>query len=281
MSSYIGVEPATSFTGLIKQDFSVSATTSYTLSHSVNNANDIALYINFVRQEPTTAYSCSNTTLTLTSATAGSDDMYCIYLGQALQTVNPSSASVGNSQVAPSIITGQTNENTANDSDTILVYDDSATALRKQTRANFLSGVGGANTPNFKVDLSGNISVANSTNVKITWDVEQWDTASAFASNKFTVPSGQGGKYFFHAQYIMADLGGSDKQMQIKLFKNGSEISYAYNRGEKDRTCEVNTVLNLNASDYIEVYARQNGGSTVNLLTDANGTHFLGFKLIE
>ena len=143
------------------------------------------------------------------------------------------------------------------------------------------SAVGGTNTPNFKVDISGNISVANSTNVKITWDVEQLDTASAFASNKFTVPSGQGGKYFFHAQYLMADLGGSDKQMQIKLFKNGTEISYAYNRGERDRTCEINTVLNLSANDYIEVYARQNGGSTVNLLTDAAGTHFLGFKLIE
>ena len=140
---------------------------------------------------------------------------------------------------------------------------------------------GGSNTPNFKVDLSANISVANSTNVKITWDVEQWDTASAFASNKFTVPSGQGGKYFFHAQYLMADLGGSDKQMQIKLFKNGTEISYAYNRGERDRTCEINTVLNLSAKVYIEVYERQNGGSKVNLLTYAAVTHFLVVKLIE
>ena len=144
-----------------------------------------------------------------------------------------------------------------------------------------VTGAGGTNTPNFKVDLSSNISVATSTNVKITWDVEQWDTASAFASNKFTVPSGEGGKYFFHAQYLMADLGGSDKQMQIKLFKNGTETAYAYNRGERDRTCEINTVLNLSAGDYIEVYARQNGGTTVTLYTDANGTHFLGYKIIE
>ena len=141
--------------------------------------------------------------------------------------------------------------------------------------------VGGTNTPNFKVDISGNISVANSTNVKITWDQEQWDTASAFASNKFTVPSGQAGKYFFYAQYIMQDLGGSDKQMQIKIYKNGSEAAYGYNRGERDRTVEVSTVLNLSASDYIEVYARQNGGSTVNILVDDNGTYFLGYKLIE
>ena len=90
--AYIGTPPSNAFTSLLKQDFSTSATTGYTLDHAVNNANDIALFINFVRQEPTAAYSASGTTLTLTSATASSDDMYCVYLGQALQTVNPPNA---------------------------------------------------------------------------------------------------------------------------------------------------------------------------------------------
>ena len=87
--AYIGTPPSNAFTSLLKQDFSTSATTGYTLDHAVNNANDIALFINFVRQEPTAGYAASGTTLTLTSATASSDDMYCVYLGQALQTVNP------------------------------------------------------------------------------------------------------------------------------------------------------------------------------------------------
>ena len=106
--SYIGTPPSNAFTSLLKQDFSTSATTGYTLDHAVNNANDIALFINFVRQEPTAGYAASGTSLVLTSATASSDDMYCVYLGQALQTVNPPNASVGSSQVAASIITGQT-----------------------------------------------------------------------------------------------------------------------------------------------------------------------------
>jgi len=97
--AYIGTPPSNAFTSLLKQDFSTSATTGYTLDHAVNNANDIALFINFVRQEPTAAYSASGTTLTLTSATASSDDMYCVYLGQALQTVNPPNASVGTAQL--------------------------------------------------------------------------------------------------------------------------------------------------------------------------------------
>ena len=103
--SYIGTPPSNAFTSLLKQDFSTSATTGYTLDHAVNNANDIALFINFVRQEPTAGYSASGTTLTLTSATSATDDMYCVYLGQALQTVNPANASVGTAQLIDGAVT--------------------------------------------------------------------------------------------------------------------------------------------------------------------------------
>jgi hypothetical protein len=103
--SYIGNTPAEKYSSFTKQDFSTSATTSYTLSQAVANENEIALFINFVRQEPTAAYTASGTTLTLTSATASSDDMYCIYLGKAVQTVNPPSGSVGTSQLASTSVT--------------------------------------------------------------------------------------------------------------------------------------------------------------------------------
>ena len=103
--SYIGTPPSNAFTSLLKQDFSTSATTGYTLDHAVNNANDIALFINFVRQEPTAGYAASGTSLVLTSATASSDDMYCVYLGQALQTVNPANASVGTAQLIDGAVT--------------------------------------------------------------------------------------------------------------------------------------------------------------------------------
>ncbi len=121
---FIGNQPALSYTSFAKQDFTTSATTSYTLDNPVSNANELALFINFVRQEPTTAYSASGTSLTLTSATSASDDMYCVYLGKAVQTVNPPSGSVGSSQVAASIITGQTAlASEPDDTDEFLVSD--------------------------------------------------------------------------------------------------------------------------------------------------------------
>ena len=100
---FIGNQPALSYTSFAKQDFTTSATTSYTLDHPVANENEIALFINFVRQEPTTAYSASNTSLTLTSATSASDDMYCVFLGKAVQTVTPASGSVTNDMLGETI----------------------------------------------------------------------------------------------------------------------------------------------------------------------------------
>ena len=102
---FIGNQPALSYTSFAKQDFTTSATTSYVLDYPVTNANEIALFINFVRQEPTTAYTASGTSLTLTSATSASDDMYCVFLGKAVQTVNPPNASVGTSQLVDGAVT--------------------------------------------------------------------------------------------------------------------------------------------------------------------------------
>ena len=107
---YIGNQPAESFTSFATQEFSKSATTSYTLDHAVTNENEIALFINNVRQQPGSgkAYTATGTALTLSAATASTDTMYCVFLGRALQTVNPAGGSIGSSQLSADAITGQT-----------------------------------------------------------------------------------------------------------------------------------------------------------------------------
>jgi hypothetical protein len=93
--AYIGIQPAEKFTSFATQEFSTSATTSYTLDHAVANENEIALFVNNVRQQPGSgkAYTASGTALTLSAATASTDTMYCIFLGRALQTVTPATNS--------------------------------------------------------------------------------------------------------------------------------------------------------------------------------------------
>ncbi|ANS04577.1 hypothetical protein [uncultured Mediterranean phage] len=97
--SYIGNTPADKFLTLTKQNFSTSATTSYTLDSSISSTQDIALFINNVRQSPVDAYTVSGTALTLTSATAGTDEMYCVYLGKTVGTVVPGSNTITNAMM--------------------------------------------------------------------------------------------------------------------------------------------------------------------------------------
>lgn len=97
---YIGPAPTTSFQSFVKQDITTSATANYTLSQSVTNANELRVVLNNVIQEPTTAYTASGTSLTMSEALTSSDDLYVVYMGKAVGTVNPASGSVGTSQLA-------------------------------------------------------------------------------------------------------------------------------------------------------------------------------------
>ena len=209
---FIGNQPALSYTSFAKQDFTTSATTSYTLDNPVTNENELALFINFVRQEPTTAYTASGTSLTLTSATSASDDMYCVFLGKAVQTVNPPNASVGNSQTAPTIITGQTAETSIATDDTILIHDTSASALRKMTRANFVSGIGGANTPVVSaIRLSTSQSISATTWTKVIFNSERIDTGSIYDSSTGVATIAEAGKYLVMTTLGIRDLTGTSE----------------------------------------------------------------------
>jgi hypothetical protein len=261
--SYIGTPPSNAFTSLLKQDFTTSVTTGYTLDHAVNNANDIALFINFVRQEPTAAYSASGTTLTLTSATSATDDMYCVYLGQALQTVNPPNASVGLSQL------------------TATGTKDATTFLRGD---NTFASAGGNNTPSFGAYMSASQSATNEVFTKITFDTEDWDIGSGFdtSNNRFVVPSGEAGKYVFGAK---TGVDGIDDQeaIAIAFYKNGTREDKTYMADfspyiNRLLYAQIIHVFDLAVGDYIEAFASQSSGGTENL--DSRYSYFYGYKLI-
>ena len=294
--AYIGNTPAEAFSAFQKQDFTTSATTSYTLDHPVSNQNEIALFINFVRQEPTAAYTASGTTLTLTSATSSSDDMYCVYLGKAVQTVNPPSGSVGssqlaseavtNSKVASSIINSQTAETSIADADEVLIYDSSASALRKMTKANFVSGIGGSNSSQFAAYGAAGQSISSNSWTKINIVNEFFDVDSDYdASNsKFVAPSA--GKYFLYGQFAVARTGtftGNPCIMRVRIYKNGSGIDYigqtfGSTDGTRVHVINVSAVVDASANDYFEVYGYQDKGSSQNT---GGESLFQGFKLIS
>ena len=271
---FIGNQPALSYTSFAKQDFTTSATTSYTLDNPVANANELALFINFVRQEPTTAYTASGTSLTLTSATSASDDMYCVFLGKAVQTVNPPNGSVGTAQLADSSVSlAKLSATGTKDSTTFLRVD------------NTFAVAGGDNTPSFSVTLSGNQgSIPATTWTKLNFASEYWDTDNAFASNKFTVPSGKDGKYYFGYTTRLTSIDDGESVL-IKLYKNGNAADVE--RSMANQYVSVNGqnvnvsgfyAISASASDYFEVYVYHYAGAAVT--AESGASVFFGYKLI-
>jgi|OM-RGC.v1.015447573 hypothetical protein len=129
------------------------------------------------------------------------------------------------------VITGQTAETSIATDDLILLSDTSASgALRKMTRANFVSGVGGTNTPMVSVDKTGGSqSISATTNTKITLNTERVDSNSAFTSNTFTVPSGQAGNYFLTSHARVDSLTGASEYAQVEIANTNRSTVYTTN----------------------------------------------------
>jgi len=307
--AYLGNAPAEKYISFERQVFTiVNSQTAYTLSHSVTNENDIRLVVNNVVQEPGSgkAYTASGTTLTLSAAlTNGTDEMYCVFLGRATATNAPGAGSVGTSQLAadavtnakiaddaisdeqldPTVITGQTAETSIATDDLILLSDTSASgALRKMTRANFVSGVGGTNAPFFKAYMSANQGVSNTTSTTVAFDRTALDTASSFNTStyKYTIPSGYGGKWLFTFMIRKENFAPTralavllrDSGVSLQDIENGAYATYGGPSGS--------SIANLNEGQTVYVNFYHDGGSSKYVRGGGEQeTTFSGFKLID
>jgi len=64
----------------------------FTLNNAVLNANEIEVFVNNVRQEPSVAYTAGGTTLTMLGDVETTDDFYVVFQGMAKQTVSPAAS---------------------------------------------------------------------------------------------------------------------------------------------------------------------------------------------
>ena len=131
--AYIGRDPA--YGSFEKQSLTADgSTTTFTLNFTVGSSASIMVSVAGVYQEPEVAYNLSDggTKIVFTAAPESGDTVFLIFLGIAYD--------VG-TLVGTGVITGQTAETSVADDDLILIYDTSADALRKMTKANFAPAV--------------------------------------------------------------------------------------------------------------------------------------------
>jgi hypothetical protein len=325
--AYLGNVPAQSFISFERQVFTiVNSQTAYTLSHSVTNENDIRLVVNNVVQEPGSgkAYTASGTTLTLSAALVnGTDEMYCVFLGRAVGTVNAPAGSVGTSQLIdlnvttgkiaadavngdkiaddsisdehldPTVITGQTAETSVATDDLILLSDTSASgALKKMTRANFVSGVGGNMTPAFHAYLGSSLSnLSDGSTTIIAAANEVYDTDNAYDTSTYRFTPQVAGKYFVYVQAVGDSQGTANLvDTDLYIYKNstmsGRGNLNCSNNNLRLATLYTSAVLDMNgSSDYVYASMYLNTGDSGSYLITGNatwqGTYFGAYRIIE
>ena len=107
---FIGKNPTAGFASIVKDDFTPNGTaTTFTLSKQVANANDIAVFVGNVRQEPTTAYTVNGTTLDFGSGNAPANglDMYVLHIGGTQESsVIPVDDTISTAKLQANAVTG-------------------------------------------------------------------------------------------------------------------------------------------------------------------------------
>ena len=165
----------------------------------------------------------------------------------------------------------------------IITSDGAGSFTASSGLATSVASVGSlANTPFFEARRSGAHSFSAGTATKVPFNVAFIDTDSAFntSNNRFTVPSGKGGKYFFNAS-VFQEVPSNDDRVFCYFYKNGSNV---YNTGLWGKTSKCTALasvyLDLSVGDYIEVYTNTEGAGTVNIDPSDIYTRFFGMRII-
>jgi hypothetical protein len=186
--------------------------------------------------------------------------MYCVFLGKAVQTVNPPNSSVGTSQL-----------------DSSLDFSSKTITLADNMK----------NTPAFSAVAASDQSISTTTVTVLNFGTELYDTDSAYdGTNKFTVPTGKDGKYFFNAHVRLNGVNDGNF-VQCGFYVNGSSDVGGENYSTITQQVSpsastaiyfgTTAIINLTAGDYVQVFIYQNGGT---LSTGSGYVGFRGFKLI-
>ena len=156
--AYLGREPVIG--SFEKQSLTADgSTTTFTLNYTVGSSSALLVSVSGVLQEPEVAYNIASggTTIVFTGAPESGEDIFVIFLGIAFDA---------GTLLGTGTITGQTAETAVADDDLVLIYDTSAAALRKMTKANFAPSVsltyavnanltGDGSTTGFTIGTSG------------------------------------------------------------------------------------------------------------------------------
>ena len=103
---FLGSTPPANYKTLTKQTITGDSSTAYTLNEAVANANEIEVFVNNVRQQPTTDYTANNRTITFTDPLLSSDSCWLVYQGKAESTTIAQTGNIADGAITNAKISG-------------------------------------------------------------------------------------------------------------------------------------------------------------------------------
>ena len=175
--------------------------------------------------------------------------------------------------------------------DTNAIADDAVGPTQLNETANYdftgtVTGAGETNAPSFKVYRNATQSISSATWTKIQFNTEDFDTGSGFDNStnyRYTIPTGEGGKWFFTCHGIIDQSTMDLNRIIMAIRKNGTAIIQVEEDGAYDEYTlgkSISICDSASAGDYYEgwIYQINSGSDALNMQNDTkNG--FSGFKI--
>ena len=296
---YLGNTPTANFASVTKDTFNGDGSeTAFTLSKTATT-NGVAVYVENVRQIPTTAYAVSGTTLTFTGAPpSGTNNIYVMHHNTPVSTATHPSAQ--DLTAANATLTGDVTIGSGTAADRKIVFDGNAQDYHvglDDSADSLIIGKGSAlgTTSHIVTDENGHVTmplqsaflaefttensnISINTNVHLYFDVERFDINADYASNTFTAPVT--GTYAFFSQtrfdyididaaYYYYNLVTSNRTVLLDIIDpDGLDSDPIF------WTLQGSTLVDMDAGDTAKIHVTQSGGSAQ---TDAVTGNFSGY----
>ena len=130
----------------------------------------------------------------------------------------------------------------------------------------------------WSVGKDGNMSIANGVQTQVSWQTEAFDTHNAFASNAFTVPSGQGG--YYNVGFFINWQGSWSAQVIQYIRVNGAPVATFMEQKTGNEMGEGGSqIVQVSAGNTIDIAVYQTGGTQSIYGQDSLSTRFWGYRV--
>ena len=246
--AYLGTPPQSGFITTAKQRVTSSTNNYVDLDHAISSIADVIVFVNFVKQDTTNLTLTTSTRITLGGTLVSSDIVEIHYLGKAVNTQTPGTATVTNDMLAGSIALDKLSATGTKSSSTFLRGDNtfatagisgvtsssSSTALSIDANGHVTKPL----QPAFYATVTGESRTGMDTESTMKYATEVFDINADYNNSTYTFTAPVTGKYQFNITlgisgftssndiYIRLQTSNRNMDSRVKSARSNADMLY-------------------------------------------------------